>query len=215
MPNLADHKTVTSSHYWNSWYLSPRRMSSIGWQYYLCTEINAATFLEIGMGAGILTWMLRKSNKSVVTSDLVMDLKPDIITRLPTLAFRNRIFDAITCFQVLEHLPFDQFATSLKEMKRVSKQWIILSLPDKTKQLPLKVQIARRVYQFFKFPPRWKPRPLPISIDPQHCWEIGYDGITYDTILGVASSLDLHAVEHFRNELNPYHYYFLLERMDI
>jgi len=209
MTDPADHKAVPPSHYWNSWYLSPQRMSSIGWQYYLCTEIDAATFLEIGMGAGILT------GKSVITSDLAMNLKPDIITGLPSLAFRNRIFDAVTCFQVLEHLPFAQFAVSLKEMKRVSKQWIIISLPDKTKQLPLKAQIARRFYQIFRYPPRWKPEPLPVSIDPQHCWEIGSSGITYDTILSIASSLDLHTVEHFRNELNPYHYYFLLKRMDV
>ena len=45
------------------------------------------------------------------------------------LPFNNKSFDCVSCLEVIEHLPQTIYHTSLAELARVSKKYIIISVP--------------------------------------------------------------------------------------
>jgi len=99
-------------------------------QYQSLFNANVSTVLEIGPGGGVTTSVLRQHSIKVTTLDLDPQIKPDVVGNVTKLPFADNTFDAVVGFEILEHLPFEQFAVALKEMNRVSKKHVFISLPD-------------------------------------------------------------------------------------
>lgn len=91
--------------------------------------------LEIGTGGGITANMLRANNVAVTTLDTDKNTNPDIVGSVLDLPFKDNSFGMAVAFEILEHLPFSSFSSALKEMGRVSKENVIISLPDHGKSL--------------------------------------------------------------------------------
>ena len=66
------------------------------------------------------------------------------------LPYKNKTFDLILCLEVLEHLPFPQKA--LEEIKRVSSQDILLSVPDEPLWTFLNLVCLKYIRNFFNTP---------------------------------------------------------------
>lgn len=47
------------------------------------------------------------------------------------LPFPSEGFDMVTCFEVLEHLPYNVFSRSVSEIERVSRKYIAVSVPNR------------------------------------------------------------------------------------
>lgn len=189
-------------------YLTPKRMSSYGYQYKLAVETNAISFLNIGSPNPILKHLLELQNLHVIDLDLDLNTKADVNAALPHLPFSDKSIEVVMCFQVLEHMPFDMLACSLKELKRVAQQFILLSLPDRT--ISKGERLKYQVYKRFKRPFEWsKYKPLPV--DREHFWEIGQFNVTESAILKVISQDHLTVSSHFRNVLYPYHHFFVIK----
>lgn len=50
---------------------------------------------------------------------------------LDALPCRDREFDAVTCMEVLEHLPVDVYPRALAELARVARRYVVISVPYK------------------------------------------------------------------------------------
>lgn len=99
---------------------------------------DAETVLDIGSGEGIASNVIRKN--VIVNMDMldvsINDLKiakkfvksNKICGSICNLPFRNNAYDTILCMEVLEHL--DEPAEALKEIKRVSCSYAIISVPN-------------------------------------------------------------------------------------
>lgn len=96
---------------------------------------NPESVLEIGTGGGITANILRQNDVAVTTIDIDPNTNPDIIGSVLALPFKDNSFDMAVAFEILEHLPFASFSPALKEMGRVSKNNVIISLPDHGKSL--------------------------------------------------------------------------------
>ncbi len=84
-------------------------------------------------------------------------------------------FDVVVCYETLEHLPYENFSKALLELKRVSKKYVIMSLPDVHKTWRYVIHIPRfKMIKKFIYIPVLK---LPEHIfDGEHYWEIGKKG---------------------------------------
>jgi len=202
---------ASASQYLSGSYLSPKRFSSIGWQLNLSLELDADRYLDVGSGNSILAYLLRKQDKSVFSIDHNLGSIPDVQAIFPFLPFCAGVVDACLCFQVLEHLPYSLVREGLAELARVSKKYIVISLPDQTEELSGRQRFARRVYQTFRFPLRWKPPSR--QPDPEHFWEIGMDGILPEDIIRIAQMCQLTVKKNFRNPLFVYHHFFVFEKL--
>lgn len=89
----------------------------IGW--------NPSSVLDIGCGHNEFVKQLREKlpASSIIGGDFACpsaDIKLDITERT---CFRDKSFDVVTAFDVLEHLTFEQLPSALSEMSRISKRF--------------------------------------------------------------------------------------------
>ncbi|HYF32003.1 MAG TPA: class I SAM-dependent methyltransferase [Chitinophagaceae bacterium] len=98
------------------------------------------SIVDVGCGNGVFVHALQRKNpnlqilgiersqaalKFVNTEKLQGD-----ITNIP---LPDKSFDCACCLQVLEHIPFNEYPTALSELARVSKKYILISVPFKEK----------------------------------------------------------------------------------
>lgn len=56
---------------------------------------------------------------------------PRTLGSVDSLPFASSSFDLVTCFEVLEHLPYQTFPRALQELERVSRKYIMVSVPNR------------------------------------------------------------------------------------
>ena len=101
-------------------------------------ECAAKSVLDIGSGEGIASNIIGKNiNANMDMLDVSIDslkiakknVKSNkICGSIYNLPFRDNAYDTIMCLEVLEHL--DEPARALKEIKRVSRSYAIISVPN-------------------------------------------------------------------------------------
>lgn len=94
------------------------------------------TLADIGCGNGVFAWMLKEQRPEIDSTSVdrsetaikYVKTKASVgdITALP---FADKSFDCVTCFQVLEHIPYPVYDTVLKELSRVAAKSILISVP--------------------------------------------------------------------------------------
>jgi len=194
--------------YYKPQYLSPSRMSSYSYQYSLALETECKSFLNIGSANNILSYLLSKQKKLFINLDLDYDTHPDLVATFPKTPFADKSFDAVLCFQVLEHFPFSNFSFCLSELKRLAIKFIILSLPDIS--LSKRAKVKYFLYDKLKHPREWKLYKMREKSD-EHFWEIGYGNINFLLLKKMFEEENVLVKKHFRNKLNRYHHFFVLE----
>lgn len=166
---------------------------------------GARSVLEIGRGTGVVSDYLRRRGFRVVTLDIDPALRPDVVgdVRNAAALFRPRAFDAVCAFQVLEHLPFADFAPTLAGLAQVARRSVVFSLPHWGYTLHVRLWVKRYQLVFG----RKLTRPFTWRFDGQHHWEIGTRGYPLARVVAtVASVLDIDA--HYFCPDYPYHYFF-------
>ena len=186
---------VPPEHYEQSAYDELHRWLSYWYQLRSVRATGAQTVLEIGKGTGVLSWYMRERSKiDVVTLDFDASLEPDVVgdIRAVDQLFDADQFDAVCAFQVLEHLPFEDFAPTLKKMSRISKRDVLISLPNWGYFLQFRFHLWRFKYAFG----RKLRRPFTWRFDGEHHWEVGTRGYspkkvrqTIETVLRIKEEL--------------------------
>lgn len=167
-------KQGNKEHYKFSEYGYPERWASYHYQLREIFLINPKEVLYVGVGDNVVSEYIKKhSSISCKTFDINPELKPDIIGNVLEMPFHKESFDVVSCFEVLEHIPFDKFEEALREISRVSRGGVILSLPH----------FGPMIRFSFKFPflPELRflmkiPYPKKHDLSGEHYWEIGKRG---------------------------------------
>jgi ubiquinone/menaquinone biosynthesis C-methylase UbiE len=63
-----------------------------------------------------------------VTVDVNRKHRPDVVASILCLPFRDGCFETVSAFEVIEHVENDELA--LQELKRVSRNKVVLSVPN-------------------------------------------------------------------------------------
>jgi SAM-dependent methyltransferase len=104
-------------------------------------ELRPVTFLDAGCGEGFVAAMLRRRlpelrltgldvDPSAVAVAAVRDPRGSFLAAsLTALPFADKSFDVVGCFEVLEHLPGDGPELALRELGRVARKAVVLSVP--------------------------------------------------------------------------------------
>lgn len=206
------YKPQVSAEIYEKHAFHPLRIESITQQlreicYSKCTKI-----LEIGVGKGLLKHFLRPFPKiSHTTIDIAEDLHPDYVGSVTDMPFEDGQFDIVLCCEVLEHLPFTDFLPSLKEIRRVTRHKVILSLPDKTRHFGIAVCLVRLGWFMFEWnPPRRKYARREFESAGQHYWEIGCKGTLAKDIVVNIKEAGFKIEKQFRLWRHAWHRFFIL-----
>ncbi len=184
----------------------------LGYFYQISTVLDLAphAVLEVGPGNGLVASYLRDNGVQVTTADIDRKLKPTVVASITDLPFEQGVFDVSMACEVLEHLPFDDFPQALRELARVSKKYVLVSLPD-----------ARRTLAHFvvklPFLPEWKFRGRLMKggahvFDGQHYWEIGKRGFPPSRVRDEIRNAGLTITKEFAAEDAPFYHFFLMEK---
>lgn len=169
------------------------------------------TLLEVGIGNGFLTRYLRAQGIDTHSVDFDARLSPDTVASVTELPFGDKAFDVVCCFETLEHLPFEEFGRALGELRRVARRLVLLSLPDVTPCLRLRVgygflesllDVSRDYPALF---------PEVHSFDGQHHWEIGKRGTRLRSVRKALTQARLTILSTHRDPEDPYHRFFVCE----
>ncbi|WP_407306899.1 class I SAM-dependent methyltransferase [Desulfosporosinus sp. SB140] len=131
-------------------------------------NIKPVSILEIGVGNGVVSSILRNFGYKLTTVDINRNLKPDIVGSVTELAtiFKEQKFDIILCAEVLEHLPYKHFENCLESFSRLA-DWTVLTLPRSGRYLLLLNGFLKNNWPIdinIRIPAK--------SIEPEHHWEI-------------------------------------------
>lgn len=209
---------VKKSHYFRKKYNSLERFVSYYYQTSLVTDLvdqDSGEILEIGVGNGMTSQYLRNAGFNISTCDVDRNLNPDVVADIRNLPFENNSFDIVTAFEVLEHLPWEDFEKTLLEIKRITNKYAVISLPYRSTgfEIILKFPGVRTLFKqnfldwFLRIPLKFGG----IKTSGQHYWEI--DG--YNCRLGqVTKILKKHfsGVRKIRPVLDCYRLFFILEK---
>jgi 2-polyprenyl-3-methyl-5-hydroxy-6-metoxy-1,4-benzoquinol methylase len=201
-------KSIKFKDYWNS--------TNSFWNfvsyYYQIKEIcytNPKNILEIGVGGKLISSHLKNAGFAVKTLDINDDFNPDYVGDLrQDLPFKSNSFDTVCTFEVLEHLEFKYFEKVLVELKRVSKKYVVISLPIKKNVLFFHFRSFGKYLSFYL--------KVPFIFDffckkcKSHFWEINFE-ISLKEIKSVLGNHFI-IVRSYRSNFNPYHYFFVLEK---
>ena len=129
---------------------------------------------------------------------------------------QSNSYDVVMACEVLEHIPWNDVPKALEELSRVSKEYIVVSLPQYgwnfninlvipfldrlTKKKSLNIGFfINRFYSNVRF-------------DGQHYWEIGCKDYSLKRVRGLFSKY-FNIEREFEVELNRFHRFFVLRKI--
>lgn len=124
---------------WNDASLVNSEISRIVHTYNLIPR-DVASIMDVGCGNGLFLNYLKNnySNKfhklqGIDTSEAALKYVTTnkLCASADAIPFKDKSFDLVTALEVIEHLTIDEYKKALKELSRVSRKYIIISVPYK------------------------------------------------------------------------------------
>ena len=174
-------------------------------------KLNPKNVLEIGIGNKTVYNYLKQSGLNMVSCDFNKNLNPDKIGDIRNLPFEDNEFDVVLACEVLEHIPFEDFPVALSELRRVSKKYVIISIPYPgffaEIVLNINIPLLKRIYNpIFKIPFFLHEH----KETEDHFWEMGRKNVSKKKIRNLIKK-NFKITNEIRPVLNSYHYFFILE----
>jgi hypothetical protein len=203
---------VHKQHYFTREYETKERFITYWHQIHEAMLLNPRSILEIGVGNKFVSNYLRERGFHITTLDLDVELKPCIVASVLKIPVLDQSFEVTTCYQLLEHLPYDEFKNALEEIARVSVKNIVISLPDVTTIYRFNIELPR-LKPIKKLIPHPFPRSKQHKSDGQHFWEIGWQEYPLTRIISDIKHSKLNILKTYRVHEFYYHRFFILETL--
>lgn len=179
-PVAGQTKQVDKTAYHFEKYAGQDRFVSYHAQLAEIVRARPESIMEVGVGDGVVgDYLKRNTNIAYTSLDIADDVGADVLGSVTALPFPDKSFDVTCAFEVLEHLPFDQFDSALAELARVARKKVLVSIPHfgPPVKLYLKIPFFPALRFGFKIP-----YPRVHVFNGQHYWEVGKRGYSVGTI---------------------------------
>lgn len=202
---------VEPSHYFRKQYDEKRRFISYWHQLDEVISLSPRSVLEVGIGNSLVANYLKQRGIRVTTLDIDKRLRPDCVGSLLAMPFADGSFEVAACYEVLEHLPYENFREALQEICRVTQRYVILSLPDCTRAYRVNIQIPKvgELKRLVRLPRLRVPEH---RFDGEHYWEIGKAGYPLGKVSSAMEAAGFDIVKTYRVFEMPYHRFFVLSK---
>jgi SAM-dependent methyltransferase len=230
-----------SPYHYRDGYDSLERSLSHWYQIAEATSLGGR-LLEIGVGSGIVSAVLRARGLDVVTVDFDSGLHPDIVGDVRDLPFDADTFDVAIACEVLEHIPWADLPSALNELRRVARKAIVVSVPSVGPAATLRASIPNG-FQILRMMVRrrwsirdgiwalsqaqaWQRRggritrmgavppfrTSPHIFDGEHHWVLEEGGLSAADFRALAHAAGLVVRRDYRPPEAPWHHFFVLGR---
>ena len=150
---------VPKEHYFEK-YDDVTRFISYFYQIDIVRELKPSNVLEIGIGNKTTANYLKQNGINIDTCDIDKELDPDYVADIRDLPFEDKSYDAVLACEILEHIPWKDVDKALNELHRISKKYVVISIPYSSAgfELLLKFPLIGRIIKrpflnlFFRIP---------------------------------------------------------------
>lgn len=204
-----ERKPQVDPEHYGADYDTRRRFLSYWNQIDQIRRVDPENLLEVGIGNGFVGRYLRNEGFSHHSVDFDPRLEPDTVASVTELPFDDGSYDVSCCFETLEHLPWSDLVPALRELARVSRRFVLISLPDVTPYVRVKLGAGfrRALVDLALDYPRLLPKKH--RFDGQHHWEIGKRDYPLERVRAAIDSAGLTATRTHRDYEDPYHRFFV------
>ena len=164
----------------------------------------------MGVGTGVVAATLRSRGIAVKTLDIDVSLSPDVLGSVTAIPLPDGSADVTLAGQVLEHLRWEDVGTALREMRRVSRKGIVISVPDRRHMLfffSIQMPFLGRREVAIRIPTR-----KAHVFDGQHHWELGVPGYPISRFTELAASCGLKLISSYAPTDVPTKHFFVFEK---
>ena len=202
-------QTVASEYQAHS-YRKQERWDSFWHQIDFVRRESPKSVLEIGPGPGIVTRALCDAGIAVTTLDVAEDVHPDVVGSITSLPLPDRSFDVVLAAEVLEHISAEDVSSAFKELSRVARDRVVISVPTPGMSVLLigKFPCTPRFQVFIKIPFFWREH----AFDGQHYWELSTRGRSMRWFTACAKVAGLKLVRTVIYPDAPYHRFFVFKK---
>lgn len=208
--SFEEESNLEKCYYLSDAYFSDAQKEILFLQLRLLLDLKPKSILEIGIGNGFVSSFLKSCDYKVTTFDINPNLNPDVVGSITELDkfFKDKQFDVILCAEVLEHIPFTYFVSSLKKISKISNKAII-TLPSLHNNIfditiTLRLPYINRNKRFgLTIPAKTRKK------SDLHHWEIGEKGIYINDVKKIFERY-FNIIKHGRLKIVPYINYFSL-----
>ena len=199
---------VKDGHYLGGYETLPRWITHY-YQIHEVLRLNKNKILEIGPGNGMVSWFLKKCGLNVVTCDIDSRNNPDFLGDVTHLPFEDNSFDIILCCEVLEHIPYSEFEIALREIRRVARDFVLISLPAPFAGIALALNLPfLAIYDLHIGMPYATEK----KFDGGHYWELGRSGYSLQRIRNAMRNTGFDVIKEFRPPLSLFCCFFVLKK---
>ena len=165
----------------------------------------------MGVGTGFVRDYLLKCNIPIETIDIDEKIKSNHHGNIQSTSFRDNEFDLINCCQVLEHMPYDSFKSTLEEMRRITKSYVLISLPDLSRKYSFQIELPLfgKVQKIIPLP---RLKKIKWEYNGEHYWNIGVDNYSLARIILDIENSGFSVVKTYCVFEYNWHRFFLLEK---
>ncbi len=137
---------IPRDYYDFSFYVSKVRMITYWHQANEILAKKPDKILEVGIGNGIVTNIIKAYDIDTTTADINELLNPDKVVSITELSksFEKGEYPFVLCARVLQHLPFSEFDKALSQLRHVTSKHLLLTLPVETLRLYFQFRITGR-----------------------------------------------------------------------
>lgn len=207
---MSNHKVqVENSHYVFAKYAHEERWISYQHQLKEILSSSPKKVLEIGVGDKVVaSYLQNNTDVDYVSVDIDEKRKPTIVASVTELPFKAEEFDIVCAFQILEHIPFEEFEIALSEIERVTKNIALISLPHFGPAVKVlwKVPFMKEVRIAFKIPFLKRHK-----FNGEHYWEIGKKGFSVTKIRKIFQKY-FEIEKEYVPFLSSYHRFYKLKK---
>ena len=198
-------------HYQKTHYWSDLRVRGYANQLAELYRLDPESVLEVGVADGFMSTVVPKFTRHrLISLDLDPKLGPNVAGSVLALPFSTNAFEMAMCCQVLEHIPFEHFVQAVRELCRVSRDLVFLSLPDVRRYVSVRLRLPKLGWRDWSL--SMERRGLgPFEFDGDHHWEIGFEGTRFADVENGLRAAGVRIRECYRIPELPYHCCFLLD----
>jgi len=168
---MSGNRQVDKVHYSFDSYSFEDRFVSYFWQLKTILDTSPIDVLEVGVGDKVLgSFIDNNTGIKYQSIDIAQDLEPDILGSVTSIPLKSNSYDLVCAFEVLEHLPFEQFELAFAEMARVAKKRVVISLPHFGPNISFSLKLP--LFPLFRFSYKFSV-PKKHVWNGQHYWELG------------------------------------------